>query len=71
MGDFQQFWCELILVLDPRNSLVAVVVVLLSRKDSIPPFSRPIPQEFNDFKQNKTHTHTHTHTHPKKKKAKK
>jgi hypothetical protein len=65
MGDFQRFWCELILVLDPRNSLVAVVVVLLSRKESIPPFSRPIPQELNDFKQNKTHTH------PKKKKAKK
>jgi hypothetical protein len=54
-------------VLDPRNSLVAVVVVLLSKGESIPPFSRPIPQEFNDFKQNKTHTHTH----PKKKKAKK
>jgi hypothetical protein len=47
--------------------LVAVVVVLLSMKESIPPFSRPIPQEFNDFKQNKTDTHTHS---PKKEEGK-
>jgi hypothetical protein len=62
MGDFQRFWCELILVLDPRNSLVAVVVV--GENQSLP-FHGQFHRNLTTLNKTK-HAHAHIHIHPKR-----